>query len=437
MGGNSSLIRSVEALEILDSRGFPTVYATMVLEDGSIGNACVPSGASTGEFEALELRDGDLKRFQGKGVLKAVQNVNGEICKAIRGKDALDQYSIDRTLIELDGTENKGRLGANALLAASMATAQAAAAHRQLPLYASLGGTKANVIPIPLINVINGGAHAKNSLDFQEFMLVPHRPLPFSENLRAATEIFHTLKKLLTEAGHATGLGDEGGFAPNLKSAPEALDLLMRAIEKSGYRPGEDISLALDVAASELFQRDREVYIFRKSTNEELSSAELIDLYESWLGRYPIVSIEDGLAENDWQGWHALTQRLGDKLQLVGDDLFVTNTKRLRDGIYRKVANAILIKLNQIGTVSETLDAITLAGENHYRSIISHRSGETEDTFIADLAVATGAGQIKTGSVSRSERTAKYNRLLTIQHSLGAKAVMQPLFRTSRPHAVR
>jgi enolase len=388
----------------------------------------VPSGASTGEYEAHELRDGDPSRYLGKGVLKAADNVNTKIADALKGADALDQASVDRRLIELDGTQNKSNLGANALLGVSLATAHAAASFKNTPLFQYLGGINAKKLPIPLVNVINGGAHAANSLDFQEFMLVPHASTTFFENIRAATEVFHTLKKILVKKGMSVGLGDEGGFAPNLKSPGEALDLLVSAISDAGYDPGEDISIALDVAASEFFDETSGKYIFKKGNKESFSSADLVSLYESWIGKYPLVSIEDGLDENDWEGWKLMTQRIGDRLQLVGDDLFVTNANRLSQGIDAGAGNAILVKLNQIGTLTETLETVNLAHANYYRSIISHRSGETEDTTIADLAVAVGAGQIKTGSVCRSERTAKYNRLLWIETFLAGDAIVENPF---------
>lgn len=413
-------IKDINAIECLDSRGFPTVFTTVVLENGIKGSAFVPSGASTGEYEACELRDGDKSRYHGKGVTKAVNNILENIKSAIIGMEVEDFSAIDKRLIELDGTENKKNLGANAILGISLACAHAGANTNGKELYEYLGG--GNLLPVPLVNVINGGAHAANSLDFQEFMLVPHIETSFSENIRAASEIFHTIKKDLLAKGLSTGLGDEGGFAPNLESSTVAIETLMKAIEKAGYKPGEDVSLALDVAASEFFNKDKGKYILSKSSGKELSSSELIDMYSGWLDKFPLVSIEDGLDENDWEGWQEMTDKIGSKVQLVGDDLFVTNTKRLEMGISKKAANAILIKLNQIGTLSETLDTINLGKENGINSVISHRSGETEDTTIADLAVATNAGQIKTGSVSRSERTAKYNRLLMIENWLGSNA---------------
>ncbi len=424
----SSRIQSIRSYECLDSRGFPTVCVMAELADGSTGTAMVPSGASTGEYEAHELRDGDSDRYLGKGVLKAVDNVNTTLAAALKGYDALDQRGLDSKLIELDGSENKSNLGANALLGVSLAVAHAAAVFQQVPLFRYLGGIGARKLPLPLVNVINGGAHAANSLDFQEFMLVPHCSTTFFENIRVAAEVFHTLKKILLKRGQSTGLGDEGGFAPNLGSPAEALDLLMNAITDAGYEPGKDISIALDVAASEFFDEDKGKYIFKKSSKEALSAKDLVALYQSWLKKYPLVSIEDGLDENDWDGWKHLTDTLGGELQLVGDDLFVTNAVRLAQGIERGVGNAILVKLNQIGTLTETMDTVALAHSNYYRSIISHRSGETEDTTIADLAVALGSGQIKTGSVCRGERTAKYNRLLWIETFLAGDSIVENPF---------
>ncbi len=409
-----SAIVGVHGREVLDSRGNPTVEAEVVLESGAVGRAIVPSGASTGEREALELRDGDPKRFHGKGVLKAVDNVNGEIAKRVCGMESLNQREIDLALIELDGTENKSRLGANAILAVSMAVARASAEELGISLYEYLGGRFASRLPVPLMNVINGGAHADNDLDIQEFMIVPVCGGSFREALRAGVEVFHTLKKVLKEKGFSTNVGDEGGFAPNLSSTREALDTLMLAIEKSGYRPGEDVLLALDCASSEFYEDGT-----YRLEGKELSSEELVEFYRGLIESYPIVSIEDPLSENDWEGWIKLSEVLGDKVQLVGDDLFTTNPKILREGIEKGVANSILVKLNQIGTLSETLDTIMLAKENGYSAIISHRSGESEDTFIAHLAVATNSGQIKTGSASRSDRIAKYNELLRIEEELG------------------
>ena len=415
-----SQIDHIHAREILDSRGNPTVEADVVLVSGERGRAAVPSGASTGEHEAVELRDGDPKRYGGKGVLKAVANVNESIARELKAVDALDQRSIDQKLIELDGTPNKSNLGANALLAVSMATARAAANYRKLPLYRHLGGEAAKTLPVPMMNIINGGAHADNNVDFQEFMIVPVGAERFGEALRIGAEIFHTLKSVLKQKGYATSVGDEGGFAPNLKSNEEAIETILQAIDKSGYKAGGDVLLALDPAASEFY--DGRSYVFKKSDGRKLSSDEMISFWKDWADKYPIISIEDGMAENDWEGWKALTDELGDRAQLVGDDLFVTNTKFLQKGIDLGVANSILIKVNQIGTLTETLDCIQLAKSNGRTAVISHRSGETEDAFIADLAVATNAGQIKTGSLSRSDRIAKYNQLLRIEEELGEAA---------------
>ncbi|WP_411868631.1 phosphopyruvate hydratase [Vulcanococcus limneticus] len=411
------VIDTIVAREVLDSRGTPTVEAEVVLEGGASGRAIVPSGASTGAHEACELRDGDPKRYAGKGVLQAVSNIEEKIVPALCGLSALDQGTVDATMIELDGSDNKSALGANAILAVSMATARAAAAGVGLPLYRYLGGPMANLLPVPLMNVINGGAHAANSLDFQEFMLVPHGAPSFREALRMGTEVFHVLKGLLQERGMSTAVGDEGGFAPDLGN-DAAGDILVQAIEKAGYRPGDQISLALDVASTEFYKDGR--YAFGGGS---YSSAEMVEELAKLVSRYPIVSIEDGVAEDDWDGWSLLTDKLGKTVQLVGDDLFVTNTSRLQRGIDLGVANSILIKVNQIGSLTETLQAIDLAGRAGYTSVISHRSGETEDTTIADLAVATRAGQIKTGSLSRSERVAKYNQLLRIEDELGSQAI--------------
>src|SRR5213082_2333308 len=415
-----SQIDRIHAREILDSRGNPTVEADVILVSGERGRAAVPSGASTGEHEAVELRDGDPKRYGGKGVLKAVHNVNDVIARELKAADALDQRSIDQRLIELDATPNKSRLGANALLAVSMATARAAANYRKLPLYRYLGGEAANNLPVPMMNIVNGGAHADNNVDFQEFMIVPVGAKRFSEALRMGAEIFHTLKSVLKKKGYATGVGDEGGFAPNLKSNEEAIETILEAVAQSGYEAGGDVLLALDPAASEFY--DGQSYVFKKSDGRKLSSDEMISFWKGWVDSYPIISIEDGLAENDWDGWKALTDELGERVQLVGDDLFVTNTKFLQKGIDLGVANSILIKVNQIGTLTETLDCLQLAKSNGRTAIVSHRSGETEDAFIADLAVATNAGQIKTGSASRSDRIAKYNQLLRIEEELGTAA---------------
>jgi enolase len=417
----ASAISAVTAYECLDSRGYPTVAATVTLQNGASGTAMVPSGASTGEYEAHELRDGDADRYLGKGVLQAVTNVNEKIAPALLGRDVVDQAELDRFLLELDGTDNKSKLGANAILSVSLAAAHAGANFFKQPLFRYLGGINARKLPLPLVNVINGGAHAANSLDFQEFMIVPQRSATFFENIRVAAEVFHHLKKLLTKRGLSTGLGDEGGFAPNLSSPTETLDSLMEAIQAAGYEPGRDVSLALDVAASEFFDEKTGTYVFKKSTKESFSSADMVALYSSWAEKYPLISIEDGLDENDWEGWQQMTEVLGSKMQLVGDDLFVTNKKRVAEGIQRGAGNAVLVKLNQIGTLTETLETIQLAHDNNYRTIISHRSGETEDSTIADLAVAVGSGQIKTGSVCRGERTAKYNRLLWIEAFLAGE----------------
>ncbi len=413
-------IVSISAREILDSRGNPTVEVDVILETGAAGRAAVPSGASTGEREAVELRDGDPERYGGKGVLTACANVNGEIAEALEEMDATDQMAIDRTMIELDGTENKGRLGANALLGVSMATARAAAAEVGLPLYRYLGGPMARTLPVPMMNILNGGAHSTNTVDFQEFMIVPVGAESFSDGLRMGTQVFHALKKVLVGRKLSTGVGDEGGFAPNLGTDEDALKVIIEAIEAAGLRPGHDIALALDVAASELF-RDG-AYQFKKSGARTRSPKEMVELYTSWVEEYPIVSIEDGMAENDWDGWKLLTEALGDRCQLVGDDLFCTNSSILSKGIEAEVGNAILIKVNQIGTLTETLETMELARAAGYNCIISHRSGETEDTFIADLAVATQAGQIKTGAPSRSDRVAKYNQLLRIEEQLETHA---------------
>ncbi len=419
-----STISEIRAREILDSRGNPTVEAEVELESGAVGRAAVPSGASTGQHEAVELRDGDPRRFGGKGVLTAVGHVNGEIRAALDGKDAADQEELDERLIELDGTANKSRLGANAILSVSMAAARAAAADLGVPLYRHLGSGDGTVLPVPLMNILNGGAHADNSVDIQEFMVVPIGASTFAEGLRAGTEVFHALKKRLSAEGLNTAVGDEGGVAPNLGSDEEALEVVLEAIEDAGYEAGRDIAIALDCAATELFDPASGSYVFEGSGERKaLSSEDMVELYSDWVNRYPIVSVEDGLDEDDWEGWRILTERLGSDVQLVGDDLFVTNVDRLRRGIESSIGNSILIKLNQIGTVTETLQAIEMAREAGYTSVISHRSGETEDTFISDLAVATGAGQIKTGSACRSERVAKYNRLLRIEEDLGVAAV--------------
>jgi enolase len=415
-------IVSIHAREILDSRGNPTVEADVILDSGAKGRAAVPSGASTGEHEAVELRDGDKDVYMGKGVLQAVENVETILGPELTGMDASNQRLIDATMISIDGTENKSKLGANAILAVSMACARASAEALKLPLYRYLGGVNACLLPTPMMNILNGGSHADSNVDFQEFMVMPVGAETFSDALRWGTEVFHTLKGVLKKKGYNTAVGDEGGFAPSLKSNEEALDLIIEAIQLAGYTPGEDISIALDPASSEFYDKEAGKYIFKKSDKRQLSSAEMTAFWQDWVQRYPIISIEDGLAEDDWDGWQYLTEAIGNKVQLVGDDLFVTNTQRLQQGIEQKVANSILIKVNQIGTVSETLEAIELARRFGYTSIISHRSGETEDTFIADLAVGTGAGQIKTGSASRTDRIAKYNQLLRIEEELGQSA---------------
>ena len=413
-------IRSIAAREILDSRGNPTLEAEVLLDGNIRGRAAVPSGASTGVHEAVELRDGDEHRFSGKGVLRAVENVNNIITPALVGENVYQQRAIDQVMINLDGSANTGRLGANAILAVSMAVARAAAASLGLPLYRYLGGTNACILPVPMMNILNGGAHADNNIDPQEFMIVPAGAKSFSESLRMGVETFHALKGVLKKKGCSTGVGDEGGFAPNLKSSEEALDVIVEAIQIAGYQPGRQICLALDVAASEMYDDGK--YFFKKSSGARLAAEQIVQLYERWTQQYPIVSIEDGMAEDDWKGWISLTETLGEKIQLVGDDVFVTNSKRLANGIADGVANSILIKLNQVGTVSETMDTIELAKSDSYATVISHRSGETEDAFIADLAVACNAGQIKTGSVSRTDRVCKYNQLLRIEEELQGQA---------------
>jgi enolase len=422
----STKIVKVHGRQILDSRGNPTVEADVILDDGSLGRAAVPSGASTGEHEALELRDGDQSRYMGKGVLNAVGNINKEIDAAVRGMDATGQRELDRHMIEVDGTPNKGKLGANAILAVSMAAARAAAAAQKLPLYRYLAkyssAGEANILPVPMLNILNGGAHADNSVDPQEFMAMPIGAKSFSEALRMGVEVFHNLKAVLHKRGYSTAVGDEGGFAPNLKSNEEALEVVLEAILKAGYQPGEQVAIALDPAASEFYDKASGKYIFKKSDKSARTSEQMANFWADWARQYPIVSIEDGMAEDDWAGWKLMTERLGAQVQLVGDDLFVTNTQRLARGIKEKVGNAILIKLNQIGTVTETIEAIEMARKAGYASIVSHRSGETEDTFIADFVVAMGTGQIKTGSASRTDRIAKYNQLLRIEEELGAAA---------------
>ena len=415
-------IQKIRAREVLDSRGNPTVEAECTLETGIRGRAIVPSGASTGEHEALELRDGDKKRYLGKGVTKAVGNVNKIIAPALVGQDATLQSHIDQIMLALDGTKNKGKLGANAILGVSMAVARAGAAAHDLPLYRYIGGVKADVLPVPMMNVVNGGAHADNNVDMQEFMIMPGGAKSLPDAVRMGAEVFHNLKQILHDGGHGTAVGDEGGFAPNLKSNHEAIELILKAIERAGYKPGEEISIALDPASSEFYDKSSKKYVFKKSDKSAKSAEDMVKFWADWVKKYPIVSIEDGLAEDDWDGWQMLTKELGSKVQLVGDDLFVTNTERLAHGMGMGVANAILIKVNQIGSLTETLDAINMARKASYGIVISHRSGETEDTFIADLAVATNAGQIKTGSMSRTDRVAKYNQLLRINEELGDQA---------------
>jgi enolase len=412
----------VKGREIIDSRGNPTVEVDVTLEGGAFGRAAVPSGASTGQREALELRDGDKKRFRGKGVTKAVAHINGEIAKSLAGRDP-DQRAVDTLMIELDGTPNKGRLGANALLGVSMALARANAAARRIPLYthlAQLYGGSGGTLPVPMMNILNGGAHADSSVDFQEFMVMPLGAASFAEAVRCGAEIFHTLRGILKKKGYSTGVGDEGGFAPSLKSNQEAVDVVLEAVVQAGYKPGEAVYVALDVASSELWNDETKTYEFKKSKDKTRTADEMVALYQDWVRQYPIISIEDGLAEGDWDGWKTLTKALGSRVQLVGDDVFVTNPEILQRGIKEGIANALLVKLNQIGTVSETLDAVAMARDAGYTSVISHRSGETEDTTIADLAVATDAGQIKTGSASRTDRIAKYNQLLRIEEELGS-----------------
>ena len=416
-----SVIELVYAREVLDSRGNPTVEVEVALESGAVGRAIVPSGASTGAFEAVELRDGDKGRYIGKGVEKAVANVNEIIAPELEGMDAFDQPAIDALMIELDGTHNKGKLGANAILGVSMAVARAAAEELGLPLFQYIGGVNAKQLPVPMMNILNGGEHADNSVDVQEFMILPVGAPCFKEGLRMGAEVFHALKKVLGEKGLACGVGDEGGFAPNLGSNREALELIVEAIKAAGYEPGKDVMLGLDVAASEMYNEETKKYVLA-GEGKELTAAEMVDLYEDWTTNFPIITIEDGLDEEDWDGWKVLTERLGKKVQLVGDDLFVTNTERLERGIEAGVANSILIKVNQIGTITETLDAIEMAKRAGYTAVISHRSGETEDTTIADLAVAVNAGQIKTGAPSRTDRVAKYNQLLRIEETVGAQA---------------
>jgi enolase len=419
----SNTIQNILAREILDSRGNPTVEADVILANGTVGRAAVPSGASTGEHEALELRDGDAKRYLGKAVTKAVRNVTEKILPALQGKDATDQVGVDQTMLDLDGTETKSKLGANAILAVSLANAKAAAENLRVPLFKYLGGPNAKVLPVPMANVINGGAHSDAPIDFQEFMIVPKGFDTFSTALQAITETFHALKSVLKKRGLSTAVGDEGGFAPKLDNAEAAIEAILQAVKDAGYKAGTQMFLALDVASSEFYDKSTNQYIFKKSTGRKLTGEELVAFYVDLLGKYPIISIEDGCAENDWKTWKLLTDKIGGKIQLVGDDLFVTNVKFLRRGIEEGVANSILVKVNQIGSLTETLDAVELAQENGYTAVISHRSGETEDATIADIAVATNAGQIKTGSLSRTDRVAKYNQLLRIEQVLGRNAV--------------
>ena len=418
-----SYIIEVHARQILDSRGNPTVEVDVLTDEGAMGRAAVPSGASTGIHEAVELRDNDKKKYVGKGVIKAVKNVNDHIAKAVEGFDVSSQAAIDQIMIELDGTPNKGKLGANAILAVSMAVAKAAAEEANLPLYRYIGDTNAKTLPIPMMNIINGGAHADNKIDFQEFMVMPIGAPNFSEGLRWGVEIFHHLKSVLKKKGFSTNVGDEGGFAPNIQSNEEAIETVLEAIHAAGYKTGSQIAIAMDAANSELWDAKKKKYVFHKSSGKELSSDQLVKYWEKWVKQYPIISIEDGMAEDDWNGWKALTQAVGDKCQLVGDDLFVTNVDRLQMGIDKKIGNGLLVKVNQIGTLTETINAVTLAQHNGYNTIMSHRSGETEDTTIADLAVALNCGQIKTGSASRTDRMAKYNQLIRIEEALGETAI--------------
>ena len=416
-------VTGIIAREILDSRGNPTVEAEVTLECGAVGRAAVPSGASTGEHEAVELRDGDGKRYLGKGVQKAVAHVNGPIAKALHGLEALHQAQIDQRMIQLDGTRNKGKLGANAILSVSLAVARAAAGALGLPLYRYLGGVNSRLLPVPMMNILNGGSHADNNVDFQEFMIMPVGASRFSDSLSMGVDVFHNLKKVLSKRGYSTAVGDEGGFAPDLKSNEEAIEVILEATSQAGFTPGEEMLIALDPASSEFYENGR--YVFKKSDQSTKTSQQMVEFYRDWVRQYPIISIEDGLAEDDWEGWALLTRELGNKLQLVGDDLFVTNTQRLKKGIEAGIANSILIKVNQIGTLTETIEAIELAKNNHYTAVVSHRSGETEDTFIADLAVGLNTGQIKTGSASRTDRIAKYNQLLRIEEELGEEAMFR------------
>jgi enolase len=417
-----STIASIKARQILDSRGNPTIEVDVISDSGVVGRAAVPSGASTGKHEAVELRDGDKTVYMGKGVLKAIKNVSTTINAALKGIDIFDQSAIDKKMLELDDTENKANLGANAILGVSLAAARTAAQIKGQPLYRYVGGADATLLPIPLMNILNGGSHADNSIDFQEFMIVPIGAERFSDALRMGVEVFHHLKNVLKSSKHSTNVGDEGGFAPNLKSNEEAINVVLQAIEKAGYKPGVDIFIAMDAATSEFFDAETKMYHFKKSTGDKLTSSEMVGFWKDWCSKYPIISIEDGLDEDDWAGWKELTTMLGDKVQLVGDDLFVTNVKRLKRGIDEGIANSILVKVNQIGTLTETIDAVKMADSNGYTSVMSHRSGETEDTTIADLAVALKTGQIKTGSASRSDRIAKYNQLLRIEEELGGAA---------------
>ncbi|MBT1708930.1 phosphopyruvate hydratase [Fulvivirgaceae bacterium PWU5] len=417
-----SLIESIHARQILDSRGNPTIEVDVVTESGATGRAAVPSGASTGTHEAVELRDGDKSKFLGKGVLKAVENVNTTIAAELAGFSIFEQNLLDKIMIELDGTPNKGKLGANAILGVSLAIAKAGAMEAGLPLYRYIGGVNANTLPVPMMNILNGGSHADNSIDFQEFMVMPVKADTFSEALRMGTEVFHTLKKVLHDKGLSTNVGDEGGFAPNIASNEEAIEIVIKAIEKAGFKPGEDIFIAMDAASSEFYDAKTDKYTFKKSDKRSLSSEEMVDYWAQWAAKYPIISIEDGMAEDDWKGWKGVTDKIGKKVQLVGDDLFVTNVTRLQDGIDKGVANSILVKVNQIGSLTETINAVNLAKNNSYKSVMSHRSGETEDNTIADLAVALNCGQIKTGSASRSDRMAKYNQLIRIEEELGEVA---------------
>ncbi|MEO8149733.1 MAG: phosphopyruvate hydratase [Bacteroidia bacterium] len=420
-----STIASINARQILDSRGNPTIEVDVITTNGVIGRAAVPSGASTGKHEAVEMRDGDKKRYGGKGVTKAVKNVNEAIAKILQGVSVFAQTDIDNMMLALDETDNKSNLGANAILGVSLAVSHAAAQELGLPLFRYIGGICANELPLPMMNILNGGAHGDNSIDFQEFMIMPANADSFSEALRMGAEVFHALKKVLHDKGFSTNVGDEGGFAPNLKSNEEGIQMVMMAIESAGYRPGHDIYIALDPAATEFYDEASKMYVFKKSTGDKLTSAELVSYWKDWCNRYPIISIEDGLAEDDWDGWKLMTQELGNKIQLVGDDLFVTNVKRLQQGIDQGIANSILVKVNQIGTLTETINTVQLAKSKMYTTVMSHRSGETEDSTIADLAVALGTGQIKTGSLSRSDRVAKYNQLLRIEETLGNSAVFK------------